>query len=313
MERIIIIWIAALAVLRNELSVGMLFAFISYKDQFSQRMAGLIDKVLELRMLRLHGDRFADIVFSRPEDSAKESQNDTLSLPLSLEIANLSFRYADSEPFVIQGLNLSIPAGQCIAITGASGCGKTTLVKVLLGLLRPSEGEMVIGGKKLAQLGLTNYRSLIGAVMQDDCLFAGSIADNICFFDQAPDFSWIQQCASLAAVHNEILAMPMGYNTLVGDIGSGLSGGQHQRLLLARALYRKPRILILDEATSNLDIWNEQAVNTSIKKLQLTRIVVAHRPETIAMADRVVLLHQGRIVEELSQKASSIAATEVAQ
>jgi ATP-binding cassette subfamily B protein RaxB len=186
-------------------------------------------------------------------------------------------------------------------VTGPSGCGKTTLMKLLLGLLEPTEGEILIGGVKLSRLGLSNYRQLLGTVMQDDSLFAGSISDNICFFDPSPNQEQIQACAQLAAIHPEISSMPMAYNTLVGDIGSGLSGGQKQRILLARALYKNPKLLILDEATSHLDIWNEQAVNTAIKQIQLTRIIVAHRPETIGMAERVVVMQQGTIGQDVMQ------------
>lgn len=308
-ERIIVIWLAALAVLDNQFSVGMLFAFISYKDQFSQRMASLIDKLFELRMLRLHGERVADIVLTEAEHDHQEVEVDAENITPSIEIRNLAFRYADSEPYVLKDLNLSIPAGQCIAVTGPSGCGKTTLMKLLLGLLEPSEGEILIGGVKLSQLGLSNYRQLLGTVMQDDNLFAGSISDNICFFDPNPQQEQIQACAQLAAIHPEISGMPMAYNTLVGDIGSGLSGGQKQRVLLARALYKNPKILILDEATSHLDVWNEQAVNTAIKQIPLTRIIVAHRPETIAMAERVVVLQQGAIVRDLMQTQAANTAT----
>lgn len=308
-ERIIVIWLAALAVLDNQFSVGMLFAFISYKDQFSQRMASLVDKLFELRMLRLHGERVADIVLTEAERDHQEVEVDAENITPSIEIRNLAFRYADSEPYVLKDLNLSIPAGQCIAVTGPSGCGKTTLMKLLLGLLEPSEGEILIGGVKLSQFGLSNYRQLLGTVMQDDNLFAGSISDNICFFDPNPQQEQIQACAQLAAIHPEISGMPMAYNTLVGDIGSGLSGGQKQRVLLARALYKNPKILILDEATSHLDVWNEQAVNTAIKQIPLTRIIVAHRPETIAMAERVVVLQQGAIVRDLMQTQAPIAAT----
>lgn len=301
-ERVIVIWLAALAVLDNRFSVGMLFAFISYKDQFSQRMAGLIDKLFELRMLRLHGERVADIVLTATEEETVEVEIDPDTISAAIEVRNLTFRYADSEPNVFSGLNLTIPEGQCIAVTGPSGCGKTTLIKLLLGLLEPSEGEILIGGVKLEHLGLCNYRQLLGTVMQDDSLFAGSIADNICFFDPMPKQEQIQACAALAAVHGEIAAMPMGYNTLVGDIGSGLSGGQKQRIMLARALYKNPRLLVLDEATSHLDVWNERAVNVAIQKIALTRIIVAHRPETIAMAQRVVVLQQGAIVQDVMQQ-----------
>ena len=304
-ERVIVIWLAALAVLDKQFSVGMLFAFISYKDQFSQRMASLIDKLFELRMMKLHGERVADIVMTEAEEETQEVEIDAQHIVPRIEFRNLSFRYADSEPYVLKDLNLTIPAGQCIAVTGPSGCGKTTLMKLLLGLLEPSEGEILIGDDKAAlplkHLGMSNYRQLLGTVMQDDSLFAGSISDNICFFDPTPNQEQIAACAQLAAIHPEIMAMPMAYNTLVGDIGTGLSGGQKQRILLARALYKNPKLLVLDEATSHLDVWNEQAVNASIKQIPLTRVIVAHRPETIGMAERVVVLQQGTIVQDVMQ------------
>lgn len=305
-ERVIVIWLAALATLDNKFSVGMLFAFISYKDQFSQRTASLIDKLFEFRMLRLHGERLADIVMTEVEDQSPEVETDIDDVAPSIEMRNVHFRYADNEPDVICGLNLTIPEGQCIAVTGHSGCGKTTLMKLLLGLLEPTEGEILIGGIKLPVLGLSTYRKILGTVMQEDTLFAGSIADNISFFDPSPDQERIQICAQMAAVHDEISHMAMGFNTLVGDIGTGLSGGQKQRILLARALYKNPKMLILDEATSHLDIKNEQAVNAAIQSIRLTRIIVAHRPETIAMAERVVILHHGRIVHEVLQPAKQV-------
>lgn len=301
-ERVIIIWLAALAVLDNKFSIGMMFAFISYKEQFSQRMSGLVDKLFELRMLRLHGERVADIVLTEAERDAKDIEIDPENIVPSIELRNVTFRYGDNEPNVLENLNLSVPAGECIAVTGPSGCGKTTLMKLLLGLLPPTEGEILVGGVKLENLGASNYRQLLGTVMQDDCLFAGSIADNISFFDPSPDQEQIEASAQLAAVHAEIVRMPMGFNTLVGDIGTGLSGGQKQRVLLARALYRNPKLLVLDEATSHLDVRNEQAVNSAIQKIQLTRIIVAHRPETIAMAERVVVMQQGKIVRDEMQR-----------
>jgi ATP-binding cassette subfamily B protein RaxB len=300
-ERVVVIWLAALAVLDARFSVGMLFAFLSYKDQFSQRVASLIDKLFEFRMLRLHGERVADIVLADPEEDENDVETDPEQIVPRIELRNVSFRYADGEPCILKNLDLSIPAGQCIAIAGPSGCGKTTLVKLMLGLLEPTEGSILVGGVPLRRLGLVNYRRIVGTVMQEDQLFAGSIADNISFFDPAPVQARIEASARLAAIHDEILSMPMAYNTLSGDIGSGLSGGQKQRVLLARALYKSPRMLFLDEATSHLDIWNEQLVNTAISNISLTRIIVAHRPETIAMAQRVVVLERGQIVRDLEQ------------
>lgn len=300
-ERIVVIWLAALAVLDSRFSAGMLFAFISYKDQFSQRVAALIDKLFELRMLRLHGERVADIVLAEAEEEPHAVEVDSDRIAPSIEIRDLAFRYADGEPYVLRGLNLTIPAGQCVALTGNSGSGKTTLVKLLLGLVEPTEGEILVGGVKVKQLGLQNFRHLIGTVMQEDQLFSGSIADNIGFFDPAINLRHVEACAELVAIHAEIRAMPMGFNTLIGDIGSGLSGGQKQRILLARALYKNPRLLVLDEATSHLDLGSEQLVNAAIKRLALTRILVAHRPETIATAQRVVVLQQGRIARDFLQ------------
>ena len=296
-ERVIVIWLAALSVLDSRFSVGMLFAYIAYKDQFSQRVASLIDKLFEFRMLRLHGERVADIVLAEAESDYQDIEINSANINATVEFRNLSFRYGDSEPFVLEGLSLFIPAGQCIAITGSSSCGKTTLVKLLLGLLEPTGGEILVGGHTLKYLGPNNYRKLVGTVMQDDHLFSGSIAENINFFEPGADQASVESCAQLAAIHDEILSMPMGYNTMVGSISSGLSGGQIQRILLARALYKKPQILVLDEATSHLDIRNEEKVNSAIEQISLTRIVIAHRPETIAKAERVVVLDRGRIVE----------------
>jgi ATP-binding cassette subfamily B protein RaxB len=180
-ERILIIWMAALAVLDQKFSIGMVFAFISYKDQFSQRVASLIDKLFELRMLRLHGERVADILLTQPESEQHLNEYDPAQLKADIEFRNVSFRYADGEPYILRNLNLHIREGQFVAITGPSGCGKTTLMKLMLGLLEPSEGEILISGIRLQQLGLANFRRLLGTVMQDDQLFAGSIADNIAF------------------------------------------------------------------------------------------------------------------------------------
>jgi ATP-binding cassette, subfamily B, bacterial CvaB/MchF/RaxB len=300
-ERVLVIWLAALAVIDSRFSVGMLFAFLSYKDQFSQRIASLIDKVFEVRMLRLHGERVADIVLTAPEDDQPGVEVKISTIIPNIEARNVCFRYSDSEPYILKDLNLYIPAGQCIALTGASGCGKTTLVKLILGLLEPSDGEILVGGISPRRFGLENYRNLVAAVMQEDQLFAGSIADNISFFDPEPDLGQIETCAKLAAVHDEIMAFLMAYNTLVGDIGTGLSGGQKQRILLARALYKNPKLLFLDEATSHLDVCNEQLVNDAIREIELTRIIVAHRPETIAMAQRVVTLERGAVVSDVEQ------------
>ena len=303
-ERIAVIWIGAMLAMQSVFSVGMLIAYLAYKDQFAGRAAGLIDKWVEFRMLRLHGERLADIVLTPPED-AQGLPEAAPPAHVRIEVENLGFRYAEGESWVLKDCSFVIEPGESVAIVGASGCGKTTLVKLLLGLLVPSEGVIRIGGQDLRKVGPRTVRAIAGAVMQDDQLFAGSIADNISFFDQHHDPARIEQAARLAAVHVEIAAMPMGYHSLIGDMGSSLSGGQKQRLLLARALYREPKLLFLDEATSHLDVANERLVNEAVRGLALPKVIVAHRPETIASADRVLVMEQGRIVQELRPQAQA--------
>ncbi|RBI02627.1 peptidase domain-containing ABC transporter [Xanthomonas oryzae pv. oryzae] len=303
LERIAVIWIGARLALDNVFSVGMLVAYLAYKDQFAMRVSGLIDKWIEFRMLRLHGERLADIVLTPPEEHHALPH----ALPPTeprIEVEGLSFRYADGEPWVVKDCCFTIAPGESVAIIGGSGCGKTTLVKLLLGLLTPSEGTIRIGGHDLHKLGPRTVRAMIGVVMQDDQLFAGSIADNIGFFDTDFDLERIKAAAQLAAVHEDIAAMPMGYHSLIGDMGSSLSGGQKQRLILARALYRQPKLLFLDEATSHLDVTRERLVNEAVKHLQLTKVIVAHRPETIASADRILVMEHGRIVQEVKLQQS---------
>lgn len=296
LERVAVIWIGASFALDGTFTVGMLIAYLAYKEQFTQRVAALIDRAMEFRMLRLHGERLADIVMTEPEPV--EQATEPLAKPPLIQARSLSFRYADGEPWVIANCDLDIGHGESVAIAGPSGCGKSTLVKLLLGLLTPVAGEIRIDGVPLKHMGPANFRRSAGVVMQDDQLFAGSIGENISLFGDAWDQERIEEAARRAAVHDDIVAMPMGYQTLIGDMGSSLSGGQRQRILMARALYRRPMLLILDEATSHLDVERERLVNTAVGALELTRIIVAHRPETIASADRVLLMEGGRIVRD---------------
>lgn len=300
LERVAVIWLGALFVLDTRLSVGMLFAFMAYRDLFVQRSGALVDKMFELRLLRLHANRVSDILLAEPENRWVGAT----SLPEvpDIEFRGVSFQYSDSDPQVLRDVSFKIPCGQCVAITGASASGKTTLVKLLLGLLEPTTGEILVGGVSIRKLDLDVYRGMIGSVLQDDQLFAGSVADNVAFFDSHLDQPRLLSATQLAAIHGEIIAFPMGYETMVGEGGTGLSGGQRQRLLLARALYKNPSVLVMDEATSHLDVCNEQVVNRAIQGLALTRILVAHRPETIAAADRVFVLQQGAVVQDFMQE-----------
>jgi ATP-binding cassette, subfamily B, bacterial CvaB/MchF/RaxB len=294
---IVLLWMGTRQIMDGSLSVGMFMAFLAYRSQFDSRLSDLIGKYFDFKMLSLHAERLADVVLTPPEPAQAlwlgQDGESFKNRPITLE--NLRFRYSEQDPWVLQGINLEIEPGQSLAIVGGSGCGKSTLAALLLGVYHPQEGSIQLGGVPLDRLGLEQWRSLVGTVMQDDTLFAGSIADNICFFDPRPDLEWLAQCARAACIHEDIERMAMGYQTLVGDMGTVLSGGQKQRVLLARALYKRPQILILDEATSHLDVKLEAKVNAAIAQLDMIRIVIAHRPETIYAAQRVVEIQDGKV------------------
>ncbi len=292
LENIIVVYLAARAVMGDVFSVGMLFAFMSYKQRFVDSMDGLIEQLIEMRMIGLHLERLADITFTPAEkvDDFLPPMPGQSSSPVAgaLSVRSLSYRYSEADPPVLSHIDMDVAPGEAVAIVGPSGCGKTTLLKCLMGLLEPSDGEIRVDGKPVQQVA--GYRACVAAVMQDEQLLSGSIADNIACFDPQPDLSRMQEAAHLSAIHEDIMQLPMQYNTLVGDMGTSLSGGQKQRVVLARALYRQPRILFMDEATSHLDADNERRVNDNIRDLNITRVIVAHRQETIRSADRVIEL-----------------------
>lgn len=295
---IVVTYIGATLAMQSIFSVGMLVAFLAYSTNFTARVGGLIDKSIELRMLSVQVERLADIVLAEPEvlSTGNDARLDLIND--AIELKNVSFRYADGEPLTLHDISFRIEAGESVAIVGPSGCGKTTLAKIILGLLIPSEGDVLLGGVSIQHIGLDRYRSMIGTVMHDDQLFAGSISDNVHFFDPTGNQRRVEECARLASVHDEIVAMPMGYGTLIGDMGNALSSGQRQRILLARALYKQPRVLVLDEATSHLDVASERVVTQSISGLKITRISITHRPESIAAADRAISLQRdGRLLQ----------------
>lgn len=299
---IVIVYLGARKVLDGNFSVGLLLAFVAYKDQFLGRVSELINKGVDLTMLRVHAERVADIALTPPEPHRPQALSETEYLPATIELRNIRFRYADSEPWVLDGVNCTFRRGESVAIVGPSGGGKTTLLKILSGLVQPTEGTVLVNGEPITKVGINKYRAMLGVVMQDDQLFSGSIVDNICFFDDRPDLERIESVARAAAVHDDIAAMPMGYDTLIGDMGTVLSGGQKQRVLIARALYRRPAVLLLDEATSHLDVEREGAVNSSLRSMHVTRVVIAHRPETIRAADRIVTLEDGKLDREQANR-----------
>lgn len=302
LEGLIVVYFAAQNVIEQTMTLGMFYAFLSYKVRFTSAVNSFIDQFIEIKMLDVHLCRLADIAFTSQDQNLRENNGQAeLGAPSHITIAataapifgkvevkNLAYRYGENEEPIFKGLSFTIEAGETVALTGSSGCGKTTLMKCLMGLFTPFEGEILIDGVSLKKHH--NYRSQIAAVMQDDQLLSGSIAENIACFEANINLQKVYTCATLACIHEEIMAMTMHYNSLVGDMGSSLSGGQLQRIVLARALYREPTILFLDEATSHLDVTNEAIISDGVRQLKMTRIMAAHRPETVKSADRVIRL-----------------------
>ncbi|VEB95413.1 RTX-I toxin determinant B [Cedecea lapagei] len=292
-DHITILWLGASMVIDGGMTLGMFVAFNAYRSQFSDRTSSLINILLQMRLLSLHNERVADIVLSDPEPEVAEKRQSVPSQAADFKAKRVSFQYDRLSRPIFSDLNIEVKAGESVAIIGPSGVGKTTLMKVMCGLLKPTEGNVYFNGIDIYTLGLNNYRQSIACVLQDDKLFSGSIAENICSFEENKDYERITSCAVSCNIHEEIMRMPMGYETLIGELGGNLSGGQKQRLLIARALYRQPGILFLDEATSHLDLDNESRINQAIRELNITRIFIAHRPSTIASAERVIDLTEG--------------------
>ncbi|ENV2976054.1 colicin V export peptidase/ABC transporter CvaB [Escherichia coli] len=287
-DQVVILWLGAGLVIDNQMTIGMFVAFSSFRGQFSERVASLTSFLLQLRIMSLHNERIADIALHEKEEKKPEIEIVAHMEPISLETNGLSYRYDSQSAPIFSALSLSVAPGESVAITGASGAGKTTLMKVLCGLFEPDSGRVLINGIDIRQIGINNYHRMIACVMQDDRLFSGSIRENICGFAEEMDEEWMVECARASHIHDVIMNMPMGYETLIGELGEGLSGGQKQRIFIARALYRKPGILFMDEATSALDSESEHFVNVAIKNMNITRVIIAHRETTLRTVDRVI-------------------------
>jgi ATP-binding cassette subfamily B protein RaxB len=295
LESIAFTYIAIRMAIGGSITVGMIFAFQAFKQNFLGAVLRLVDQLINFVLLRVHLDRLGEIVFETPETESEATEEDKALQALQIELRNVSFSYGAGLPAVFRNVNLTIRAGEVVAIVGPSGAGKTTLLKILSGLLQPTGGEMLVNGVPLAQFGVRRYRNLIGVMNQEDTLFSGSLAENISFFDPDYEMQHVITCAQLAAIHHDILAMNLKYDTPVGDMGSSLSGGQKQRLLLARALYKRPKALLLDEGTAHLDLQTEARVNQALRGLGMTRVIVAHRPDTIALAERTITVANGAV------------------
>ena len=289
LQVVLVVW-AAVSLMLGEASgftLGMLVAFLAYRQYFTDAVVQLLEKGIEFNLLSLHLDRLSDIIFEETDaDQSGEGRLDDLKGRVSLE--EVSFRYSDTDPWVLKGCSLDIAAGEMVTLTGPSGGGKTTLMKLMLGLYDPVKGAVKIDGTDLREIDRSDWRGHIGVVMQDDRLLSGTLADNISFFDPEIDMQRVYKAAIAAQIHETIAALPMNYQLQIGDMGSVLSGGQRQRVLLARALYQDPAVLFLDEGTANLDTETEAAIVEIIRNLPITRIIVAHRPAFLQASDRVL-------------------------
>jgi ATP-binding cassette subfamily B protein RaxB len=294
-ENILILYFASLMIITPNatFSLGMMYAFLQYKGQFSSSVSSIVDNYFQLKMIDLHLERIGDIALEEPDRCFKEDDATKIHQPLQgqLQVQDIAFRYDPFEPLILQKISFSIEPGESVALVGPSGCGKSTLMKILIGLLGPESGSISLDGLDLKERSLADYRQQTSCVMQNDTLLAGSIRQNIAFFDDNIDDDRVQKVATIAGIHNDINKMISRYETHVGELGAQISGGQQQRILLARALYKMPKILFLDEATSHLDIATEHYVSEQISQLKITRVIIAHRPETIKTVDRIIALH----------------------
>jgi ATP-binding cassette subfamily B protein RaxB len=305
--KVLLVYLGAGAIIDGRMSVGLLYAFLTYQTQFTGKAGALFDQIVRWRMTDMYSYRLADIVLSKKEEGIDAPSAGPPPIQGALDFRNLGFSYGPKDPLIFSGVSFRVAAGEFVAIVGPSGAGKSTLLKVLCGLYPPTQGEVLVDARPLSWWGPKSLRKALGVVMQDDELLAGTIAENVAFFDDQVEMERVWICLRQAAMMDDVLAMPLRAETLIGDMGSSLSGGQKQRLLLARALYRRPRILVLDEATSHLDLAREGEINAALKALNMTRIVVAHRQETIDAADRVIRLENGRIVADRCRGSRTLA------
>lgn len=297
-ERVVFIYLAISLAFEGAFTVGMIFAFQAYKSQFLDAGTRLIEQAINFKILQVHLTRISDIALAQLEDE-DDVASEKPDFSQSLTLNNVWYRYGVGEPEILKGVNLIVEPGSFIAISGTSGGGKTTLMKIMMGLFDPVQGQVTIGSRRLSSISKRAFRSGIGSVAQGDSLYAGSLSENIAFFDPALDMERVITVAQQASIHEDIIAMPLGYETLVGDMGSVLSGGQMQRVLLARALYGEPDILFMDEGTANLDADTETKILEVIGNLTCARVMIAHRPKTLEMAQMVYEMSGGKLFQRL--------------
>lgn len=293
---IVVLVAGAILVLRGDMTLGTMLAMNALAAGFLAPVSTLVSTAEQFLRLGTYVGRLDD-VFGAPaeQDDSKVVQAQQLTGRLRLE--HVSFRYSELSPLVINDVTIDIESGQFVALVGHSGCGKSTLASLLLALYRPTSGRVLYDGQDLAGLDVRSVRTQFGVVMQRPHLFAASVRQNITLGDPSVELQDVIDASKIAQIHDDIAAMPMAYETLLSDGGGSVSGGQRQRLTLARALVRKPAILLLDEATSALDATTEASVQKAIEQLRCTRIVIAHRLSTVIRADLILMMRDGQVVE----------------
>jgi ATP-binding cassette subfamily B protein len=300
---IAILWAGASLVLSRELTIGQLIAFNALMGSVLAPLMGLVNLWSQANDAAVAMERLGDVLDIEPEQRPEQlaSRVALPDLQGDIRMKGLYFRYGgDDTDYVLQNIDLEIKPGELVAIVGRSGSGKTTLAKLLVGFYEPTEGQLTVDGYDIGNLDKTYYRAQVGYVMQSNLLFSGSIAENIASGDEHPDRRRIEEVAKRADAHGFISKLPRGYEQVVGERGTGLSGGQIQRLCIARALYHDPRLLVFDEATSALDTQSESNIMANMDDILAgrTAVIIAHRLSTIMRADKIVVLYEGKIVEQ---------------
>jgi ATP-binding cassette, subfamily B, bacterial len=292
---LVVLAVGTIGVLSAELSLGSMLALAAIATRFLDPLSDLVQTLSSLETARAYLGRVNDVLQAAPEQPAEGLPP---ARPLAGEVAleHVSFRYQPEAPLAVNDVSLRIHPGQFVAIVGRSGSGKTTLAHLLTALYRPAAGRILFDGTELGELDLGSLRQQLGVVNQSFALFGATIRENICLADASLPMADVERAARLACIHEEIAAMPLGYNTPLGDRGGALSGGQRQRVALARALIRRPKLLLLDEATSALDAETERRVQAALEGLACTRVVIAHRLSTVRRADLILVMDGGRLV-----------------
>jgi ABC-type bacteriocin/lantibiotic exporter with double-glycine peptidase domain len=291
-----LLWLGARMVMNQEMSLGTMLGLHALAAACLLPLASLVATVQQLQSVGANLERLVD-VFDAPPEQDVSKVRPAPKLTGRLELRHVSFRYNRHSPWVLRDVSLTIEPGQKVALVGRTGSGKTTLGTLLLGLHEPTEGDILYDGESLRELDYRSLRAQFGAVLQEPFLFTGTIRENISFNSQEASLEEVQQAARLAAIHDEVVRLPMGYETKVTAGGTNFSGGQRQRMALARALCQRPTVLLLDEATSHLDVVTERQVDEHLDELRCTRVVIAHRMSTVRSADLILVLHEGSIVE----------------